>query len=193
MFKDKFSNIILNKYPLKNIDKIENYKQKKFILKILENFEERNKTINNNNNNINIINNNNNNNKKYFREYKFKCNNEKEKTSWVTAITKAIKKYKTEVNIQSVQKIELKEYKKIINDFFNLPNIKIDEPYMRIKVLDSLINEDYFGIIPSKIKAIKKSVKKIKDEKEKNDKKSVGNKIKNWFTSGFNNSGKNNK
>lgn len=193
MFKDKFSNIILNKYPLKNIDKIENYKQKKFILKILENFEERNKTINNNNNNINIINNNNNNNKKYFREYKFKCNNEKEKTSWVTAITKAIKKYKTDVNIQSVQKIELKEYKKIINDFFNLPNIKIDEPYMRIKVLDSLINEDYFGIIPSKIKAIKKSVKKIKDEKEKNDKKSVGNKIKNWFTSGFNNSGKNNK
>ena len=66
-------------------------------------------------------------------------------------------------------------------------------PYMKNKVLDSLINEDYFGIIPSKIKAIKKSVKKIKDEKEKNDKKSVGNKIKNWFTSGFNNSGKNNK
>ena len=187
MFKDKFSNITLNKYSLKNIDKIEDYKQKKFILKILESF--------NNNNTINNINN-----KQYFREHKFKCVNENEKKLWILAISKAVKKIKLEVNIQSSPKIELKEYKIIINDFFNLKNIKIDEPYMQIKVLSSLIEEDYFQIIPSKIKSFRKSIKKIKEEEKKvekiqkqneikEDNKAFGNKIMNFFKIGFKSNG----
>ena len=174
MFKNKTSNIILNKYPLKSIDKVENYKQKKFILKIVENFG----------------------NKQYFREHKFKCANEKEKSSWISALAKAIKKINTEKDLKNFEKIEIKEYKIIINDYFNLKNIKIDEPYMQRKVLSSIINEDYFQIIPSKIKKVRKSVKKIKDEDKKNDKnkksnneeKSVGNRIKNWFKIGSNTS-----
>ena len=182
MFKDKISNIILNKYSLKSIDKVENYKQKKFILKILEHFD------NNDNNNGN------NNKKKYFREHKFKCANEKEKNLWMSAFIKAIKKVNSDINIQTFEKIEIKEYKIVINDFFNLKNIKIDEPYMQRKVLSSIINEDYFHIIPSKVKNVRKSIKKIKDEEKKNEKnkksnneeKSVGNKIKNWFKIGIN-------
>ena len=97
-----------------------------------------------------------------------------------------------------LKRLKLKEYKCIINDLFNLKNIKIDEPYMQIKVLSSLINEDNFQIIPSKLKKVRKSIKKIKDEEKKNEKsikkqndikgdKSVGNKIKNFFKFGFNN------
>ena len=185
MFKDKISNIILNKYSLKNIDKIIDYKQKKFILKILENNEQNKNTINNNNIQ---------NNKKYFREHKFKCGNEKEKISWMTALSKTIKKMKMEKKIENKPKIEIKEFKKIINDYFNLPNIKIDEPYMQIKVLNALISEDYFKIIPSKINHVRKSIKKIKEDEKKIKKnenkedKSVGNKIKNWFKIGFNSS-----
>ena len=207
MFKNKTSKIILNKFPLKNIDKIIDYKQKKFIVRIIERLEQQNNGKNNNaNNNIinsNNINNNNNNitenannNKKYFREHKFKCENEKEKSSWITAISKSIKKMKMNKNIQTVPKIELKEYKKVINDYFKLPNVKIDEPYMKMKVLGSLINENYFQIIPSKVNNVKKSIKKIKEDEKKlenerkkvegNVDKSVGNKIKNWFMNGFN-------
>jgi hypothetical protein len=216
MFKTKTSNIILNKFPLKNIDKIIDYKQKKFIVKIIEKLEQQNNGKNNNtNNNIinsnnintnninnNNINNNNsnitentNNNKKYFREHKFKCENEKEKSSWMIAILKSIKKMKMNKNIQIVPKIELKEYKKVINDYFKLPNVKIDEPYMKMKVLGSLINENYFQIIPSKVNNVKKSIKTIKEDEKKLEKerkkvegnadKSVGNKIKNWFKNGF--------
>ena len=199
MFKNNISNIILNKFPLKNIDKVIDYKEKKFILKILEKFKEENNNMNNMNNMNNDNNNNVKKNKKYFREHKFKCENKKEKQLWITAISKAIKKAKNEINIQTAQKIEIKEYKLIINDFFNLKNIKIDEPYMQIKVLSSLIEEDNFPIIPSKIKSVRKSIKKKKDEEKKNEKKnqikedkSVGNKIKSWFKIGFNTNGKNN-
>ena len=218
MFKDKISNIILNKFPLKNIDKIIDYKEKKFIVKIIEDYEQK-KNVNNNNNTNNIsinsinknpstINNNiiinnssnanqnSNNNKKYSREHKFKCENSKEKSIWMSAISKAIKKMKMNKNIQAIPKVELKEYKKVINDYFKLPNIKIDEPYMKMKVLDSLINENYFPIIPSKVNNVKKSIKKIKEDEKKlekerkklegNEDKSVGNKIKNWFKNGFN-------
>jgi hypothetical protein len=192
MFKNNISNIILNKFPLKNIDKVIDYKERKFILKILEKFKEEN-------NNMNNMNNDNNNNvkknKKYFREHKFKCENKKEKQLWIIAISKAIKKAKNEINIQTTQKIEIKEYKLIINDFFNLKNIKIDEPYMQIKVLSSLIEEDNFPIIPSKIKSVRKSIKKKKEEEKKNqikEDKSVGNKIKSWFKIGFNTNEKNN-
>ena len=188
MFKDKTSNIILNKYTLKNIEKVIDYRQKKFILKIIENINDENSI--NNKNNIN--------NKKYFREHKFKCSNEKEKSLWMIAFSKAIKKVKMEINENSPKKIEIKEYKCVINDLFNLKNIKIDEPYMQIKVLSSLINEDNFQIIPSKLKKVRKSIKKIKDVEKKNEKnikkqndikgdKSVGNKIKNFFKFGFNN------
>ena len=219
MFKNKISNIILNKFPLKNVDKIIDYKEKKFIVKIIEKFEQQNNTNNNTaNNNNNIINSNNinsniintsninnnnsntnrntNNNKKYFREHKFRCENAKEKTSWMAAISKAIKKMKMNKNIQIVPKVELKEYKRVINDYFKLPNIKIDEPYMKMKVLGSLINENYFPIIPSKVNNVKKSIKKIKEDEKKLEKerkklegngdKSVGSKIKNWFKNGFN-------
>ena len=186
MFKTKFSNIILNKYSLKNIDKIEDYKQNKFILKILENFNENNNKKNNNNN------------KKYFREHKFKCVNENEKKLWIIAISKAIKKIKMDVNIQFSPKIEIKEYKIIIKDFFNLKNIKIDEPYMKIKVLSSLIEENYFQIIPSKIKSVRKSIKKIKEEEKKmvkikkqneikEDNNIFGKKIKKFFKISFSN------
>ena len=186
MFKTKFSNIILNKYSIKNIDKIEDYKQNKFILKILENFNENNNKKNNNNN------------KKYFREHKFKCANENEKKLWIIAISKAIKKIKMDVNIQFSPKIEIKEYKIIIKDFFNLKNIKIDEPYMKIKVLSSLIEENYFQIIPSKIKSVRKSIKKIKEEEKKmvkikkqneikEENNIFGKKIKNFFKLSFSN------
>ena len=103
-----------------------------------------------------------------------------------------------DVNIQFSPKIEIKEYKIIIKDFFNLKNIKIDEPYMKIKVLSSLIEENYFQIIPSKIKSVRKSIKKIKEEEKKmvkikkqneikEDNNIFGKKIKKFFKISFSN------
>jgi len=108
------------------------------------------------------------------------------------------------------EKIEIKEYKKVIEDFFNLPNIKVNEMYMQSKVLDSLENEDYFKKNSYRIKIPRKLSKnqeekgnnekgnnekrkneKSKNEKSKNEKskiekgkneiKQVGKKIKNFF------------
>ena len=191
MYKDDSSDIVLNKFPLKNINEIENYKNKKFKIKMTENDEG------------------NENKKKYIREYKFKCNSEQEKESWMNVIAKVTNKYKKEKIIVK-EKIEIKEYKKVIEDFFNLPNIKVNEMYMQSKVLDSLENEDYFKKNSYRIKIPRKLSKnkeekgnnekgnnekrkneKSKNEKSKNEKskiekgkneiKQVGKKIKNFF------------
>ena len=175
MYKDNISEVILNKYPLKNINAIEN-QDKKFTIKIAEEHK----------------------NKKYIRDYKFKCISEREKETWISAITKAMNKVKKE-KIQEIKKIEIKEYKKIINDPFKLPNIKLDMQYMHNKVLNALENEDYFEKNPIfRMMSMSKKDEKGNNENEKNydkknekkddkknetkkEKKSFGTKIKNIF------------
>ncbi len=76
--------------------------------------------------------------------YKFSCENEEEKESWVAAFNSEIKRLKGE----SVKKIEhiidVKLKKKIIMDYYELPNIGTDKFYMKKKVEEAVKTENYF-------------------------------------------------
>ena len=150
-FVDKNTNMAKNKISLKHVNKIDSSEEKKFVLKLNEKGE--------------------------INEYKFKCNSEEEKIKWVKAITRAMKKVQKENEIQIKEKIEVKQRKKIINDFFNLPNIKNDGVYIEEKVMGSLAGEDFFKMTPEKIERIRKENKK-KIEEEKKLKKLEKEKIK---------------
>ena len=194
-FKDKESKLANNKISLKNINKIDYFDDKKFVIKINE--------------------------KEDIKIFKFKCDSEEEKNKWIIAISRAMRKTKNENKIELKEKIEIKQRKKIINNLFNLPNLKIDGIYIEANVLGSLSREDFFKMTPEKFEKMKKEnekkMKKEKKEKKKmeklekekikkeekkkekekskekinerekeNDKKrkkTLGNKIKNWFKS----------
>ena len=169
-FIDKNANMAKNKISLKSIDKIDSSEEKKFILKIKE--------------------------KEESNEYKFKCDSEEEKIAWVKAINRAMKKVKNEDNkeIEVKKKVEIKLRKKVINDLFNLPNIKNDGVYIETSVMGSLADEDFFKMTPLKIERIKKEkelermeelekMKKKENKKDKKEKKSFTKKIKGWFKS----------
>ena len=145
-FKNKESNLAKNKISLKNVDKIDYFDNKKFVLKVKEKDE--------------------------IKEYKFKCDSEEEKNKWVVALSRAMRKAQIENKIEINEKIEIKQRKKIIVDLFNLPNIKIDGKYIEDKVLGSLSVEDYFKMTPEKIEKIKKENEK-KMKKEKKEKKKL--------------------
>ena len=160
-FKDKNSNMAQNKISLKSIDNIDTSEEKKFILKIIE--------------------------KEENYEYKFKCDSEEEKIMWVKAIRRAIKNVQNNNNeIEKKEKIEIKLRKKIINDLFNLPDIKNDGIYIQERAMGSVVGEDFFKMTPEKLEKMKKENKKNnkkenkKEEKEKM-KKSIKGKIKGWF------------
>ena len=194
-FKDKESKLANNKISLKNINKIDYFDDKKFVIKINE--------------------------KDDIKIFKFKCDSEDEKNKWIIAISRAMRKAKNENKIELKEKIEIKQRKKIINNLFNLPNLKIDGIYIEANVLGSLSREDFFKMTPEKFEKMKKenekkmkkerkekkkmeklekekikkeeknrekekSKEKINEREKENDKKrkkTLGNKIKNWFKS----------
>ena len=143
-FKNKNIKIAKNKLSLKNLNQIDYSEEKKIILKINENGE--------------------------IKKYKFKCEKEEEKLPWFQAISKASRKVQKENEIHIEQKIEIKPRKKIINDLFRIPNIKMNGIYIESKDLGSFLNEDFFKMSPEKIEKIRKQNKKIIDEEKKEKK-----------------------
>ena len=140
-FKDKNKILAKDKINLKHINKIETSEGKKFCLILNEKDE--------------------------MKRFKFKGESEEEKLLWVKEIGKIIKKARKESENQEIKKIEIKHRKKIINDLFNLPNIKIDGIYIKANVLGSLSGEDFFKLTPEKIEKFKKEkAKKTKEEKK---------------------------
>ena len=140
--KNKSKNLAKNKINIKHINKIETSEGKKFSLILNEKDE--------------II------------KYKFKSKSEEDKLLWIKEIGKIIKKGKKDNEIPEIQKIEIKQRKKVINDLFNLPNIKINGVYIKTQVLNAL-SEDFFKLTPEKIEKMRKE----NEKKKKMDKKEL--------------------
>jgi hypothetical protein len=76
--------------------------------------------------------------------YKFLCSSEEEKDSWVKALNNEIKKIKGETTKKFENLYDIKLKKKIIEDFYKLPNINTDKFYMKKKVEETIKNENFF-------------------------------------------------
>jgi hypothetical protein len=104
--------------------------------------------------------------------YKFACQNDDEKREWVIAITNEMKRLKkqSEVKKDVKNKLEIPVRKKIITDYFNLPNFDKDLKYMKKKVLEEMNNENYFQPSLRKIEALKKKAKREEKERKRKEK-----------------------
>ena len=60
--------------------------------------------------------------------------------------------------------------KKIITDYFDLPNFDKDLKYMEKKVLEEMNNENYFQPSLRKIEALKKKAKRQEKERKRKEK-----------------------
>jgi hypothetical protein len=101
------------------------------------------------------------------KEYKFKCNNEQEKSNLIKAMTKAINNSKKETNGIQMETIEIKERKKVIKDYLN-ENNKIDIHYIEDTIFEYVKSGKYFQINKQKMeKQIKINKEKKKKEKER--------------------------
>ena len=147
-FKDKNSMLIQNKININKTLRVESHKENKFMMIVNDEENKQNKI------------------------YKFECNNEEEKTEWINQITKEmirlndIKKNKS--NNENIY--EIKEYKKVIKDLFNLSISNYDRTYMKKKVKEKMENENYFKLTKKKEEEIKKKKEKEKEEEIKREK-----------------------
>ena len=161
-FKDKTSSVVQNKISIKNTLRVDSHKEKKFMMIVKEdNLEE---SVDEKA-------------KKKDKDaggkiYKFACQTDEEKREWVTAITNEMKRLKKKgeekTNIQN--KLEIPVRKKIITDYFNLPDFDKDTKYMRKKVLEEMNNENYFQPSLRKIEALRKKAKREEKERKRREK-----------------------
>ena len=139
------------------------------------------------------------------KEYKFKCNNEKEKYNLIKAMTKAINNSKKEINGIQIEQIEIKERKRVIKDYLNAKN-KIQMNYIEDQIFEYVKTGKYFKINKERMEKqmkINKEKRKKEIEKEKEEeleriklkesrrstirvkkKKTIRTKIKNFFKFG---------
>ena len=88
---------------------------------------------------------------------------------------KRLKKKGEEKN-NIVNKLEITVRKKIITDYFNLPDFDKDTRYMKKKVLEEMNNENYFQPSLRKLEALRKKQKgKKKKGKEKKKVETIEN------------------
>ena len=168
-FKDKTSSIVQNKINIKNTLRVDSHKEKKFMMIVKEadddldmsmSVDEKSKKKEEN---------------AGGKIYKFACQTDEEKREWVTAITNEMKRLKKSVeekkNINN--KLEIVVRKKIITDYFNLPDFDKDQNYMKKKVLEEMNNENYFQPSLRKIEALKKKAKREEKERKRKEKEEM--------------------
>ena len=165
-FKDKTSSIIQNKISIKNTLRVDSHKDKKFMMIVANN--EDNKDGDDGENKAELG----------GKVYKFACQSDEEKNGWVSAITNEMKRLKKgDEKGNNNNRLEILERKKIIIDYFNLPEINKDIYYMKKKVLEEMENENYFKPSLRKIEALRRKQKreekerKLKEKEEKERKK----------------------
>ena len=165
-FKDKTSSLVQNKISIRNTLRVDSHKEKKFMMIVKEsddNIDEEDEKE-----------------KKKAKEaggkiYKFACQTDEEKREWVTAITTEMKRLKkqSEENKDAKNKLEIPVRKKIITDYFDLPNFDKDLKYMKKKVLEEMNNENYFQPSLRKIEALKKKAKREEKERKRKEKEEL--------------------
>ena len=165
-FKDKTSSIVQNKISIKNTLRVDSHKDKKFMMIVANNGD--NKDGEDGENRA----------ESGGKVYKFACESDEEKNGWVSAITNEMKRLKKgEEKGNNNNRLEILERKKIIIDYFNLPEINRDIYYMKKKVLEEMNNENYFKPSLRKIEALRRKEKreekerKIREKEEKERKK----------------------
>ena len=161
-FENKKSSIIKNKIALKDTEKIVSHKDKKFLMIVKIQEEEKGTEF-------------------MEKEYKFRCETEDEKRKWILALTNSMKEVNKSENLKNEEKLDIKIRKKVIKDLFKLPEIHNDTTYMRNQVLDAIEREHYFKpsarkIEEDKVKAVKaqeerKIREKLEEEKRKQEEK----------------------
>jgi hypothetical protein len=77
--------------------------------------------------------------------YKFQCKTDEERDSWVKALNNEIKRLKGDSNKKLENIYEIKLKKKIIEDYYNLPNISSEKLYMKKKVDEAIKGESFFA------------------------------------------------
>ncbi len=77
--------------------------------------------------------------------YKFQCKTEEDRDSWVKALNNEIKRIKGDSHKKLENIYEIKLKKKIIEDYYNLPNISAEKLYMKKKVDESIKSESFFA------------------------------------------------
>lgn len=80
----------------------------------------------------------------FDKEYKFQCKSEEEKEAWMNALNKEIKRIRGDSlkKLDNVYEVKLK--KKVIVDYYNLPNIYAEKLYMKKRVDDAMRTENNF-------------------------------------------------
>ena len=78
------------------------------------------------------------------------------------------KKGEEKTNINN--KLEIVVRKKIITDYFNLPDFDKDLKYMKKKVLEEMNNENYFQPSLRKLEALRKKAKREEKERKRKEK-----------------------
>ena len=78
------------------------------------------------------------------KEYKFHCTTDEEKETWVKSLNNEIKRLKGDSfkKLENIYEIKLK--KKIIEDYYNLPNINTEKLYMKKIVNEAIKGENFF-------------------------------------------------
>lgn len=76
--------------------------------------------------------------------YKFSCNTDDLKESWIKALNNEMKITRGDVTKKIENFMEVRLKKKIIVDFYNLPNIGSDKLYMKKQVIEEIKNENFF-------------------------------------------------
>ena len=165
-FKDKTSSIVQNKISIKNTLRVDSHKDKKFMMIVANNGDNKDGEDGENKTELG------------GKVYKFACESDEEKNGWVSAITNEMKRLKKgDEKGNNNNRLEILERKKIIIDYFNLPEINKDIYYMKKKVLEEMENENYFKPSLRKIEALRRKQKreekerKLKEKEERERKK----------------------
>ena len=121
-FKDKSSSVIQNKIALEWIVKIDKYKECKFMIDVEHNEEEI----------------------KTNKIYKFVLDTEEETNKWVDVINSEIKRIKNDKNNKECILYTIKPRKKIIEDYYKLPDVGKERVKIKKRIINSIQKETFF-------------------------------------------------
>ena len=121
-FKDKSSSVIQNKIALEWIVKIDKYKECKFMIDV-EHSEEEIKTN---------------------KIYKFVLDSEEETNKWVNILNSEIKRIKNDKNNKESILYTIKPRKKIIEDYYKLPDVGKERANIKKRIMNSIQKETFF-------------------------------------------------
>ena len=76
--------------------------------------------------------------------YKFSCKTDEEKEQWINALNNELKRIKGDIEKKIENILDVKLKKKVIQDYYQLPNINSEKLYMKKKVDEAIKGEDFF-------------------------------------------------